>query len=59
MKFCTLITQTLKENLLIEERKLMKERFEISAERARLEAIISSEGSTGRISDVIQVYENY
>lgn len=33
----------------------MKERFEISAERARLEAVINSEGSTGQISDVIQV----
>lgn len=39
----------------MEERKLMKERFEISAEKAGLDAIINAEGSTGQIADVIQV----
>lgn len=48
----------MKEDLLTEERKLTKEKFEIYSERARLEAVVNAEGgSGGRVKDIIQVLQ--
>lgn len=48
------ILQIMKETLLKEEKKTMKEKFELATEKARIEAILTLEG-TNHVSDILQV----
>lgn len=46
----------MKDELLNEERKLTKQKFELCSERVRIEAIINAEGNKGGcVKDIIQV----
>lgn len=47
--------ETMKDELLNEERKLTKQKFELCSERVRIEAIINAEGNKGGcVKDIIQ-----